>query len=211
MTMGIQQKNQEVIAELLGAQSLAQRTKAQILDAYLKVAVSEGSTELSLTRLADEAGISKQLLRYHMPDLDVAARELFKITAQTGARFTQARLEQAKTWNAKMDSWVEATFDWVLCYPDFAKFLLFMYHRASVDSHVKDIHAKIVKTGRQRLRGVLASSPQKKIAKNADFYARMLHQQMTATLIEMLSLDDFKNHARYRKEFFQSMAHLLAI
>jgi DNA-binding transcriptional regulator YbjK len=202
-------KNQIVIAEVLGATSVVQTTKAQILNSYLKIAVKEGTTALSLTRLAEDSGLSKQLIRYHVPDLDHAALELFRITAQTGARFTQDRLEKVHGSEKKMRAWVEATFDWVVAFPDFAKFLLFMYHRASVDDEVKDLHEKIMSTGRKRLLGVLSLSERKSIQRNAVFLTQILHQLMTAVLIEMLSLEDLKNHVKYRKEFHQAVEFIL--
>ena len=209
--MSIHQKNQEVISEVLGQHLSIQDTKAQILNTYLKIAVKEGSTSLSLTRLADELKISKQLVRYHLPDLDQAALELFKITAQIGARFTQERLSRIQDPEDKFYAWIEATFDWVVAYPDFAKFLLFMYHRASVDAEVKVLHARIVSTGRARLHDILSAYPKKKIQKNLENLTRTLHQLITASLIEMLSLDDLKNHPRYRKEFIESAQYLLEL
>lgn len=207
----IHSKNQEVIAEALSALPAINTTKSQILDAYLKIAVKEGTTALSLTRLADELKISKQLVRYHMPDLDQAALELFKITAQKGAYFTQSRLDPVVKWDEKIPTWIEATFDWVVAYPDFAKFLLFMYHRASVDQEANALHKLIVQTGRARLKNILVACPKKKIQKNAELITRSLHQLMTASLIEMLSMDDLKNHSRYRKELSQSAEYLLEL
>ncbi|MEZ4816230.1 MAG: hypothetical protein R3A80_13675 [Bdellovibrionota bacterium] len=204
-----QSKNQQLIAELLSQNTAAQSTKATILEAYLKIAVKEGTTALSLTRLAEELNISKQLVRYHVPDLDQAALELFKITALTGASFTQKSIEGVIRWEEKVLSWIHATFDWVVAYPDFAKFLLFMYHRASVDTEVKELHSKIVNTGRNRLKEVINSCPKKNIQNNSTQLTLIIHQLITAALIEMLSMNDIKNQASYKKTFILSTEYIL--
>lgn len=209
MSTDFQSKNQELIAKAIGPKSVTGTTRAQILEAYVKIAVKEGTTALSLTRLAEELGISKQLVRYHVSDLDQAALELFKITAQSGGTYIQTRLEQSRSWNEKLRTWHEANFDWFVAYPEFGKFLLFMYHRASVDAEVRELHEKIVNTGRKRIEEILSISTSKKIKKDAELLACILHQCITSSIIEMLSLDDLKNHNAYRKKLQQSINYVL--
>ena len=203
------EKNQTVIASILGPQGTNPNTKAKILSAYLKVTVEEGSTELSLTKLAEEAGVSKQLVRYYIPNLNEAALELFKIMIQIAAGITQKEIEAAKTPEDQIAAWANATFDWLKSYPDFAQFVLFMYQRASVDDKVNELYSEHLQMGRKRILTVLKKFKKKKIQDNAAFYAKTLHQQMTATLVEMLALKDIAHQNKYRKDFFTFMDFLL--
>lgn len=209
MSLSKLSKNQALIASALGSTSVAGNTKSMILEAYIKIAVREGSTALSLTRLAEELKISKQLVRYHVSDLDQAALELFTMIATSGAHYIRQELEKCRDWKEELFVWHQANFDWFVAYPDFGKFLLFMYHRASVDPETRILHEKIVSTGRQRIKKILKNSSQKSILKNAETLSMMMHRSLTAALIEMFSCDDIKNHAEYRKSLKSSFDYLL--
>lgn len=209
MVTSIHSKNQEVIASALGAGSSAGKTRALILEAYLRIAVREGSTALSLTRLADELNISKQLVRYHIPDLDQAALELFQIIVESGSHYIKIKVDETQNHSAKIRNWCEANFDWFVAYPDFGKFMIFMYHRSTVDPEVRAINEKIMASAKLRIGKFLEEAPSKKIKKNSELIARTLHHCITAAIIEMLALDDVKNHQSYRKNIQRTLNYLL--
>lgn len=209
MAANILSKNQEVIADALSANSAVGSTRALILEAYLKIAVREGSTALSLTRLADELKISKQLVRYHVPDLDQAALELFQIIVENGSHYIKSKVDESQNYSGKLRNWCEANFDWFVAYPEFGKFIIFMYHRATVDPEVRALNEKIMAYAKVRLEKFLEESSSKKIKKNSDVIARTLHHCVTAAIIEMLTLDDIKNHQSYRKNIQRTLNYLL--
>lgn len=209
VSSNFQPKNQEVIAGALSSQSASQTTRAQILEAYVRIAVNEGSSAVSLTRLAEELRISKQLVRYHISDLDQASLELFKIIVDNASTYIRSRVDTARGWKEQLHNWADANFEWFVAYPEFGKFLLFMYHRASVDDEVRILHETIVNAGRVRVFDFLTSSPDRTIKKNADTLSRIIHQSITALIIQMLSFDDLKNFQRYKKQLSQQIDFLL--
>ncbi len=209
VALHIHSKNQEVIAEALSAISTVNSTRAQILEAYLKIAVREGSTALSLTRLADELKISKQLVRYHLPDLDQAALELFQIIVENGSQYIKTKVDDSENYAAKLRNWCEANFDWFVAYPDFGKFMIFMYHRSTVDPEVRTLNEKIMSYAKVRLEKILEEASSKTIKKNSEIIARTLHHCITAAIIEMLTLDDIRNHQSYRKNIQRTLNYLL--
>lgn len=202
-------KNQEVISSALNVQSPSQTTRAQIFEAYVRIAVNEGSSAVSLTRLAEELKISKQLVRYHISDLDQASHELFKIIVESASTYIRSRVNAAHTWKEQLYTWAEANFEWFMAYPEFGKFLLFMYHRASVDEEVRVLHEKVVSAGRSRVFDFLNQSNERSLKKNADMLSSLIHQSATALIIQMLSLDDLKNFQKYKKQLSQQIDFLL--
>jgi len=172
-------------------------TKALIQKCALKILTKEGMGAFKKTRIADETGLSKQVIQYHYPDLVPLLMELYTDAAKPGQKFTVEALAKAKSPADKLGAMIDGAFMWLLKYPTHGQFFLIMYHWSSVEPKLRTIHAQILAGGLDRIRGVLLESFKYKEMEEVESRARTIHNLMLGTFLRMVSLNDIKNCKEY--------------
>lgn len=190
-----------LIGQLLWENS-PQQKKARILEAILKVTVTEGVSAVTVTRLAQETKLSKALINYHVPDFNDALSELLQLAASSGRKLIQIVFANPKNGDEKLRLYIRASFEWVRRYPDLSRFYLLMYHRSSVDPRVRKQHEENLELGQARMMSLMKESGYRSKNLPIKTCARVLHSALVAEILRTVALNNFDKLTQVEEDFW---------
>lgn len=176
--------------------------------ATLKLLGTRDLSELSLTELARESGVSKSLILYHYPSLKKIFLEIFVRLSHEALQRTTSWMDKAKDPLAKIKAMSESTFDWIRQSPHEARFFLLMHHQASVDAEYTGIQKEILQRGLDRIELLLFQMGKIKDPEDVKLRALMIHNLMIGATIRMGSMNDAKHLDAHLKKLLRGIEFL---
>lgn len=188
-------------------------TTAAIQAAALAILHEDGIVALTKTALARRAGISKQLVQYHVPDVNTLLVSLYQELGQRGQRITDEYLAQLGSRappEAGLAAMIDAAFTWVTEDERHGTFFLLMYHGAATVAPLNAVHEVILATGLRRIEILLASgkTPLVRTHRQRTVMATALHSALIGCLVRMVSRRAFAEAPLYREAAYVTFGSL---
>lgn len=115
------------------------KTKIQILNASLSILVKNGIQELSLTRIAKEAEISKSLVLYHYESKTKILEELFFFTNKILLYLLDKYDPEKNSFEMRIAGMMQALQQWYLYNDEISELILLMFHESNKSVRLKEL------------------------------------------------------------------------
>lgn len=128
-----------------------EKTKERILRSTMSVVATKGFENMTLTDVAQDAGVTRGALLQHFESRENLLDEALTILAKTAQGFTAQFLLKTKGKLPPVINHIEATFEWILQNPKEAAFTAYLLLRAGYDKKTQNFIDTNFTTGRFRL------------------------------------------------------------
>ncbi len=132
--------------------------EAEILEAYLKVALEEGVDGVTLQKVASRAGVAYSTVHYYFGDaghslVDTALQYVGKASEE----FMERRLAPAlaATDNNALRAYVDAKFEWNKKFPTYASMLCYFLYQATRDKPARQLSSRLYQVSLQKMQAMI--------------------------------------------------------
>ena len=181
----------------LFAQSLTKgtQTKIKIVEATIKTIAESGVFKLTYEKVANQLGLNRGQIKYHFPELEKLMICSLKFITMTAHTATTDYLEQVQSKGPRIYCYIDAMLAWIKQYPKHAKALVLIYHLASYDDSLKELHSSVRTMGKLRIEKILMREYQEMTAEQVGQISNQIQGCITGFLLEHLttknlSIDD---------------------
>lgn len=188
------------------------KTQNAILEASLQMMNESGYGSLSISEVARRAGISKQNLYYHYPNMEDIFKKLVELWSETGQQCTLEALADLNEVGAyRILGSAKGMFSWMSRYPDLSKLALCMFQSGHQN---KEIHSFIRKSQKEGLARIESSIRIDERAlwmndKEIKTFAKDLHILLYGRFFYICALNDFSHLGQHEKECLGSLRSLI--
>ena len=183
--------------------------KKKILEAAKKITYKGGLLALSITNISKESKISKSLIMYHFKSVEEIVHSLFFLGGELGKNITQEKLLNAHTTIEKIHAIVDGAYKWTCEYPEYADFLILMYHQANKNEEILKIHKMILNTGFERIKLILFESNLNLEKEKITDLALGIQSLIIGSIIRAISIKDPQELQKSKKALLSTIQCIL--
>jgi AcrR family transcriptional regulator len=195
-----------------GVEDGATQRRAAILRAAYRVMAREGAQRTPLTKIAEEAGVSKALLLYHFERKDALIIAAFEWALKATATRIREQLAERTDPAAAIDVVIDAVWIGPKANRDFFRFYLY-----GVDHMTRTASSDVGATSRPIINGlyqeVIAAAAEAggRTVRDPNVAATTMRAIIEGFFLQWLQTDDWEtNHSVYREQCRSAVQALLA-
>lgn len=187
-------------------------TKEAIIQAAIVLVGNGGLGALTLSGLAQQAGLSRQNLYYHFKDPNDVLLYLAERWGQTGQQETLRALAQTTYADSeRLLAMADGMFQWMEKYPDLARLGVVFYQNAN-HKKLKSLLEGVVEKARDRIYDLLLlGNPKLKSYKRSELepWITSLHSAMYGSYFYSMAVQDSRSLAHHRQSCLATLRALL--
>ncbi len=171
-----------------------------------------GYAGATLSQIAEDLGVSKQLLRYHVESVEDLFQELMSQWTATGQLVTMRALAaDHRGGPARALIIAQATFAWMREYPDLAKLTTVFFQAAQFKPALRSGLNKTMETGRQRLFEILnhSNSVNPNDKKTLHDLSFAIHQQIVGSSLYIIGFNAWDQIAKIERTCLMAIEQLI--
>jgi AcrR family transcriptional regulator len=172
-----------------------------------------GYAGATLSQIAEDLGVSKQLLKYHIDSIEDLFHELLSQWTATGQMVTlRALAGDHRGGHRRVLIIAQATFAWMREYPDLAKLTPVFLQAAQLKPKLRATLNKTMDVGRQRLFEILSHGEaiDSKDKRNLKDLSLAIHQQIVGSSLYIIGFDVWTRSAEIERTCLLAIEQLMA-
>lgn len=171
-----------------------------------------GYAGTTLSQIAEDLGVSKQLLKYHVKSTEALFYELMAEWTATGQMVTlRALAADHRGGSNRVLVIAQATFAWMHEHPDLAKLTPVFFQAAQLMPHLRTALNKTMDVGRKRLFEILnqagANNPNDK--KGLQDLTLSIHQQIIGSALYIIGFDTWSRSPEIERTCLLAIERLM--
>ena len=184
-----------------------------VLTASQKLLAQKGYGGLTLSAIANEAGVDRQLVYYHFKQLDKVVIILTERWDESGVNHTvQALAENDDSGALKVVGMAQGIFQWLRKDPEICKMGFALFQAAAEIPRVQQIMEDGASTGRNRIRSFLIRDPKVKKMSEAklEILVDSIHLHLYGAYFYAISLNAWDRLDSLEAECIRSLQLILS-
>lgn len=183
--------------------------KTELIRIIIDCIAREGTEGLSFEQVGNLAQMKRSHVAYYFPSRQAMIEAAIRWVVQEGQKFTQERVQQARTPQEALLGSVKGAFDWLEHSPGYSTLMILFYYLASYDEAYRKLHSELRTVGEERILSLLRlAHPQSKASAKLRDRARDIQGLITGNIVGWVTTDRSVKLSDLRK---RTMASALSL
>jgi AcrR family transcriptional regulator len=183
----------------MAEKSKGELTAEKILDATAHCIATHGIEKSSITRISEEAGVSRGLVAHYFPKKSkIFIRVILHIVEMAYAEL--GSIKSTPNSRSELREVMTRNLDFFLTRPDYLKCFVLFYYFCGVDRSARSLNTKLTTTGRKRIEVALKSA-----GISRKDLARSLHTKMVGAILQFYAVNEGLSRQDFRKRFIDEI------